>query len=352
MRTFLPAFLTVALAGPSVAAPPPVYLWHEPEWFAGVQGAFAYWTGSAKPTGAWGVAGPGISPEWTQGGESEWNSLGAPADETRAECHRDLRVPRAGRYRVWVRYVDHRKKKSPFVVTVRQGGKVARGEFGVRHVVPPNDEYQLYWGFSFGWDHFDCELTSGPARVSLVIDRKGESWRQVDALLLTDDKDYTPVGREKPRFGYREALDVRPAEGRKWRGAGLPEPAWARPKLGGRDFSMWTGADGPTKWWAARKPDALTLTELFYHHSTPPDIRAAFHKQYPKPASAPLLAWPGLLPGFYLGRSPDLSPESPLRKWLVRTKTPFYILTNYASGAYTDKTGPATYAALTGPLAG
>jgi hypothetical protein len=49
-----------------------------------------YWTGDAKPTGHWAVAGPGISPEWTQGGESEWNSMGAPAAETRAECHRDL----------------------------------------------------------------------------------------------------------------------------------------------------------------------------------------------------------------------------------------------------------------------
>ena len=41
-----------------MAAPPPVYLWHEPEWFDGVSGSFAYWTGSSKATGAWGIAGP------------------------------------------------------------------------------------------------------------------------------------------------------------------------------------------------------------------------------------------------------------------------------------------------------
>ena len=70
------------------AAPPPIYLWHEPEWFEGVEGSFAYWTGTAKPTGKWGIAGPGISPEWTQGGESEWNSMGAPAAETKADCRR------------------------------------------------------------------------------------------------------------------------------------------------------------------------------------------------------------------------------------------------------------------------
>src|SRR5919201_1278875 len=69
---------------------PPVYLWFEPEWFAGVTGSFSYWTGTARPTGAWGIAGPGISAEWTQGGESEWNSIGAAAEETQAACRRDL----------------------------------------------------------------------------------------------------------------------------------------------------------------------------------------------------------------------------------------------------------------------
>src|SRR6516162_2611899 len=112
--------LLLAVAVSPAAGKPPVYVWLEPEWFEGVQGSFAYWTGTAKPTGAWGIAGPGISPEWTQGGESEWNSLGAAAAETKAQCYRDLIVPRAGRYRVWVRYVDHRKKKQPFTVEVQQ----------------------------------------------------------------------------------------------------------------------------------------------------------------------------------------------------------------------------------------
>src|SRR5262249_22478751 len=110
------------------------------------------------------------------------------------------------------------------------------------------------------------------------------------------------------------------------------------------------GAD--PKWWAAQKLDALTLPEVFYEHSPPPDIKKEFHKQYPGPKEAPLLSWPGLLPGLYLGNSPDLSPGTPLREWLTKNKTPLYILTNYAGGNYTDKTGPATYEALTGPLAG
>jgi hypothetical protein len=354
LRRLLGLSLLLLTAAPTAAAPP-VYLWFEPEWFDGVEGSFAYWTGAAKPTGAWGIAGPGISPEWTQGGESEWSSMGAPAAETKAACHRDLIVPRAGRYRVWVRYVDHRKKKQPFTVEIQQEGRpLARAELGVKPVVPPNDEYQLYWGFSFGWGAFDADLARGPARLRLVIDKAGEAWRQVDAVLLTDDRAYEPVGREKPPFAYLQAANVRPKDGAAWRGSGkglTPGAGWARPKLAGRDFGMWTGVGADPKWWAAQKLDTLTLPAVLYEHAVPPDIKKEFHKQFAGPKEAALLSWPGLLPGFYLGNSPDLSPGTPLHDWLLRTKTPFYILTNYAAGAYTDKTGPATYQALTGPLA-
>src|ERR1700732_2314294 len=102
MRTYL-AVLALFLSAQSApaAAKPPIYIWLEPEWFDSVEGSFVYWTGTAKPTGSWGVAGPGVGAEWTQGGESEWNSMGAPAAEARARCHRDLTVPRAGKYKLW-----------------------------------------------------------------------------------------------------------------------------------------------------------------------------------------------------------------------------------------------------------
>src|SRR5262245_55599890 len=168
MRHPLFAVLVVLFLSSAVPAgdkKPPIHLWFEPEWFEGVKGTFAYHTGTAKPTGSWGVAGPGISAEWTQGGESEWNSMGAPAEETKASCHRDFMVPRAGAYRVWVRYVDHRHKTEPFRVTITQNGKpTINGELGVQPVVPPNDEFQLWWGFSFGWGMLEGKLSAGPAR--------------------------------------------------------------------------------------------------------------------------------------------------------------------------------------------
>src|SRR5207237_7622592 len=128
--------------------------------------------------------------------------------------------PRAGNYKVWVRYVDHRKKTEPFTVTVRQGGQPAIShEFGLRPVVPANDEYQLYWGFSFGWGVVEGSLAEGPARVELAIDKPGEAWRQVDAVLLTDDPSFTPLGREKPPFAYLAAFELEPKAGSAWRGS-------------------------------------------------------------------------------------------------------------------------------------
>lgn len=334
---------------------PPIHLWFEPEWFEGVTGSFAYWTGTSKPTGAWGVAGPGIGAEWSQGGESEWNSMGAPAEETSASCHREFVVPRSGSYKVWVRYVDHRKKTQPFRVTIQQSGKtVFTGEYGAKPVVPTNDEYQLYWGFSFGWGGLDAKLSDGPAKIVVSIEKAGTAWRQVDAILLTTDASFTPTGREKPRFAYQQAFDLQPANGAAWRGSKkdfVVADASKRKPIAKRDFSMWTGVDADLKWWGNQDLDRLSLYDVYFQFSPPSDIRDKFHKQFAGKKDIPIHSWPGLLPGFYLGGTPDLSEGSPIRKWLEKTKTPFFIMTNYASGNYTDKDGPGTYAALTGPLA-
>ena len=330
---------------------PPVHLWFEPEWFDGVKGSFAYHSGNAKPTGAWGIAGPGIAAEWSQGGESEWNSIGAAADETSARCQRDFIVPRAGDYKVWVRYYEHRKKTQPFRVTVEQDGKPAfTGEYGVKPVLSPNDEYQLYWGFSFAWASVDAKLSEGPARLILSIDKKGEAWRQVDVILITEDAKFTPQGRAKPRFAYQDAFDLRAKDGASWRGK-KREFTLAmeseRKSIAGRDFAMWSGIDADLKWWSKQDVNKLSLYDAFFQFAPPPDIRDKFHKQFAGQKNVPIMSWPGLVPGFYLGGTPDLSSGSPIRAWLERTKAPFFIMTNYASGNYSEKNGPGTYEAIT-----
>jgi hypothetical protein len=356
MRSILASLLLLASCAISSAQnTPSFHLWLEPEWFEGVKGSFAYWTGTAKPTGAWGIAGPGISAEWSQGGESEWNSIGAAAAETRARCERGIVVPRTGAYKVWVRYVDHRNKAAPFRVTIAQAGRADQGsELGVQPILPPNDEYQLFWGFAFGWGILDVKLEAGPARLILSIDREGAAWRQVDAILITDDPKFVPEGREKPAFAFHDSFALQPKGG--WRGSGALSrgkgPFTPRVRLADKDFTMWTGVESDPKWWGKQNTDALTLHDVLFEFSPPQDIRDKFHKQFAGRKDLPVLSWPHYAMGLDLGGTPDLSPGTPLRRWLERTKTPFYILTNYASGNYTEKNGPATYEALAGPLAG
>ena len=201
--------LATAKQDVAAASPLPLYLWFEPEWFEGVAGNFGYWSGGSgscnapcNHTGFWGVAGPGVSAEMSTGGESEWNSMGVPADNAKAECHRAFAVPRAGTYKIWVRYYDHWNQTEPFRATVTQGGAKITGELGVLPVVPPNDEYQLYWGFSFGWASVEGNLTEGPATLSLSVERVGENFRQVDAVLITDDLEYLPYHRYAYTYTY------------------------------------------------------------------------------------------------------------------------------------------------------
>ncbi|MBY0228741.1 MAG: hypothetical protein K2W96_05620, partial [Gemmataceae bacterium] len=248
--------MTALLALLALSAPP-VHLWHEPEWWPGVEGGFNYWTGTHKPTGKWGIAGPGISAEWSQGGESGWNSIGAHADDSKAECGREIALPRSDKYRVWVRYVEHRRKKTPFTLKVGDKAHV----FGERAVLPLDDEYLLYWGFAFSWDSFDAELKEGKSTLKLVIDKKGEAWRQVDAILLTTDLGWKPEGRAKPPFRHRSALG-----GERAAPPAFSIPAKARPKLGGGSFSLWTGVEADPKWWDTQK-DGLALADVFHAHS-------------------------------------------------------------------------------------
>ncbi len=102
------------------------YLWYEAENMRGF---------GTKPTGepiqnpswmnlprakapGWGMNGPGVSAEWSQGGESEWNSAAASADETAGKIYQDVEIPRPGNYKIWVRYADWANKTEPFVIRI------------------------------------------------------------------------------------------------------------------------------------------------------------------------------------------------------------------------------------------
>src|SRR5215213_4100466 len=181
------------------------YLWYEAENMRGfsvnkdgqrpvLNPSWSSPTRAAAP--GWGINGPGVSAEWTQGGESEWNSAAASADETRATVYQDVEVPRAGAYRVWVRYADWARRAENFTVRVTQGGReVFRREFGARDLVDPHDEVSMYWGWAFTWDTAPATLAKGAARVSVEIEKPAEARRHVDCVLLTNDTGFVPEGR-------------------------------------------------------------------------------------------------------------------------------------------------------------
>ena len=268
MHTRTPARPPPPDAPPSRAADrkPPVYLWFEPEWFDGVKGSFAYWTGDGASRPAAGASpGRASAPSGRRAARASGTRWARPPTRRRPTCHRDLVVPRAGKYRVWVRYVDHRKKTEPFTVAHRSRAASRRraASSACKPVVPPNDEYQLYWGFSFGWGSFDADLPAGPARLDA---RHRQGRRGVAAGRCRPDhrrpRRTTPVGREKPPFAY--LAGVRPAARRTApRGAARRRAARRRrsrgPQVGGRDFSMWTG-DRRRRRSGGRRRSSTTLT--------------------------------------------------------------------------------------------
>src|SRR5436853_938409 len=116
------------------ATPPFEYLWYEAENMRGISETSQHEPvlnpsyldlPSAKAPG-WCISGPGVSAEWSQGGESEWNSVAASANETHGTIWQDIEIPRAGEYKVWVRYADWANKGENFVVRITQSGLQSR----------------------------------------------------------------------------------------------------------------------------------------------------------------------------------------------------------------------------------
>jgi hypothetical protein len=188
----------------SAQSPRYEYLWYEAENMRGFSTGKlgepllnpSYLNLSRDKRPGWGMNGPGVSAEWSQGGESEWNSAAASADETKATLYQDLEIPRAGEYRVWVRYADWANKNENFVVRIAQNGRVIfEQEFGAKDIVDPHDEVSMYWGWSFTWDGGKATLTKGTARLTIDVEKPAGARRHVDCFLLTNDLNYTPVGR-------------------------------------------------------------------------------------------------------------------------------------------------------------
>jgi hypothetical protein len=330
----------------------------------------------AKAPG-WGINGPGVSAEWSQGGESEWNSAAASADETSATIYQDLEIPRSGNYRVWVRYADWANRSESFVIRIKQDAEAVtrrrgardtevsaspnRGvsasretfhhEFGLKDVIDPHDEVSMYWGWAFAWDVADLKLEKGSARVSIEIENAADARRHVDCFLLTNDLTYVPEGRRKPDFPAMRYL-------RDWstkRAAlallintsptnGIPA-AWQRPKIAGRDFMMpWNIA---TDFWKLYEKPAAERP-LFPFNAEPTE---EFVRKYKGARDVPLFSSKLVVPVIYINNLPEYLKEgSPFLRYLRETKTPFAVVINYGSAQMSDADGPAAWRLLNGEL--
>jgi hypothetical protein len=337
------------------------YLWYEAENMRGLTETSrhepllnpSYLDLPAAKAPGWSISGPGVSAEWTQGGESEWNSVGAAADETRGVIWQDLEIPRSGEYKVWVRYADWANKAETFVVRVtQQAHEVARHEFGSRDVIDSHDEVSLYWGWAFAWDGVSTTLAKGPARISIELEKPAQARRQVDCVLLTNDLAYVPQGRRKPDFAairyLRDWADTRAplaplieAQAR----IDLP-PSWARPKVAGRDFVMpWNVAK--EFWQLYDKPPAER--PLYPFNAEPID---EFVKAYSGKREVPIFDSKLVVPTVYINDLPELLKDgSAFRRYLAETKSPFAVLINYGAANFaSDVEAQAAWKLLNGEL--
>jgi len=308
---------------------------------------------AAKAPG-WGISGPGVSAEWSQGGESEWNSVAASADETRASISQDVEVPRSGEYKVWVRYADFAKRKESFVVSISQAEReIFRQEFGEQDIIDSHDETKMYWGWAFAWASAQATLTKGVAKVSIQIAKAAEARRQVDCFLLTNDLAFTPEGRRKPDFAamryLREWSANRPALTPFLESGAKDTPSsWRRPKVAGHDFLIpWN--INKEFWQRYDKP--ASERSLYPFNAEPVD---EFIKAYAGKREVPIFDSKLIAPVVYINDLPELLKEgSGFRRYLAETKSPFAVLINYGAANFaSDAEAQSAWKLLNGELRG
>lgn len=336
------------------------YLWYEAENMRGfTTGKLgepllnpSYLNLSREKAPGWGINGPGVSAEWTQGGESEWNSAAASADETRATLYQDLEIPRAGPYVLWIRYADWARKSENFTVTITQdGAEIFRQDFGAKDIIDPHDEVSMYWSWTFAWTSANATLRKGQARLSLQIDKAAEARRHVDCFVITNDAAFKPSGRQKPDFAAMRYL-------RSWSIARKPissllksdAPAqtpesWVRPKVAGRDFLMpWNIAK--EYWPLLDKP--VEQRPLYPFNAEPID---QFVATYKGAREVPLFQSKLVVPVVYINNVPEYLKEgSPFLRFIRETKAPFAILINYGSAKMSEADAQAAWQLLNGEL--
>jgi hypothetical protein len=337
------------------------YLWYETENMRGItetprhepQLNPSYQDPPAAKVPGWSISGPGVSAEWTQGGESEWNSVAGAADSTRGEIWQEIEVPRAGEYKIWVRYADWANQTENFVASiVQRDHQVARHEFGSIDIIDPHDESSMYWGWSFAWDSATATLEKGSARISIRIEKTAQARRQVDCVLITNDLAMVPQGRRKPEFAaqryLRELSQTHALLSPLIDGTATSLPLyWARPRIAGRDFVMpWNIAK---EFWQLYQTRPESARPLYPFNAEPID---EFVKTYSGKRVVSIFDSKLIVPVVYINDLPELLKEgSGFRRYLADTHSPFAVLINYGSASFaSDAEAQAAWKLLNGEL--
>src|SRR6266496_714343 len=346
---------------PPIPASAGEYIWYEAENMRGISQTPrhepvlnpSYLDLPAAKAPGWSISGPGVSAEWSQGGESEWNSVAAAADETRGAISQEIEIPRAGDFKVWVRYCDWANKTENFVVRIFQQDRlVFRDEFGAQDVIDPHNETSMYWGWAFAWNGATTILAKGQARISIEIEKAAQARRQVDCLLLTNDLSYIPDGRRKPNFAAMRYLHEyaarRPALAplTETRARNEPSPAWSQPRLAGRDFLMpWNITK---EFW--RLYDKQPAERPLYPFNA--EAVDEFVKTYSGKRQVPIFDSKLIVPVIYINDLPELlKAGSTFRRYLGETQSPFAILINYGTANFlSDADAQAALNLLNGEL--
>ncbi|MGE0608101.1 MAG: hypothetical protein AB7O62_13485 [Pirellulales bacterium] len=273
-----------------------------------------------KTAGHWALSGPGIAPEWTQGGESEWLSIACGPDDATASAMANFEVTEAGVWQLWVRYRDWRGQTETFGVRLEQAGTAAQQlEYGQKPVVDENDELKLYWKWAFGWDNRPVKLAKGPATLTLLALAAQPGHRQIDAICLTTDSSYRPLHKDKPAKPVWKVLDdlrdnpqVAPSPLAARRAEATVPSAWKIRTPRDKGFVyLWNM--NPDQWEVdLASQDA---NRMLVPYQTDPVILADFRAAYGGKIDVPIFSDPRVAPAFHHS-GPEILANPAFAAWL------------------------------------
>ena len=342
-------WVLASLLPPLSAARGAESVWIEAEHLRGVRGS-CFPDMGGKTAGHWALSGPGIAPEWTQGGESGWLSIACAPDDDRASASTDFEVPEAGEWMLWVRYRDWRKETELFAVRIEQPGRPPQQfVFGDRPApdVDEDDELKLLWNWAFGWDSRTLQLAKGPAKLTLLAHARQKVHRQVDCLCLTTDKSYHPYHREKPGRATWKVLDelrthpqVAPKPLAARAGDFAAPAAWKPATFRDRGFLyLWNVGKPWEEDLASTNPKRMLVP-----YQTEPALVAKFRAAYGGRQDVPIFSDPRIVPTFH-GAGPNILEDPHVVKWLeANPNRPWANMMNYIEPKALTAVGKANWA--------